>query len=278
MNPQNITYAHFDRIEEYLFDRMTTEERTLFEQEVAQSPQLADELQQQQLEHQAMELMHQADLRKQFKAWDTEGASEKKTRKIVEMPQYQATESREKAQNTEGGTPVRRFTIFQFAAAAAMLIAVAFVGIRLFSSDRSGTIADEFFQQTTSTIRGNSDMPIDLVKAEDLIKKQDFQGGLTILNAINGETAQAFPDKILLLKGECQFKLKQYDAAIQTFQQVANTGVSAANKEQADWFLVLTYLAKGKPSKESFDAALVNILNQPNHSFYNQAVQLKAKI
>ena len=49
-------------------------------------------------------------------------------------------------QNTERGTPVRRFTIFQFAAAAAMLIAVAFVGIRLFSADASGALADEFFQ------------------------------------------------------------------------------------------------------------------------------------
>ena len=278
MNPQNITYAHFDRIEAYLFDRMTAEERTLFEKEVAQSPELADELQQQQLEHQAMELMHQADLRKQFQAWDTEGVTEKAPGKIVEMPQYQATESRQKATNTGGGTPVRRFTIFQFAAAAAMLIAVGFVGIRLFSGDASGTLADEFFQQTTSTIRGNNDMPFDLVKAEDLIKKQDFQGGLTILNNTNGETAQAFPDKIQLLKGECQFKLKQYDAAIQAFQQVAKTGVAAANKEQADWFLVLAYLAKGKSSKEAFEAALGNILSQPNHSFYSQAVQLKAKI
>ena len=278
MNPQNITYAHFDRIEAYLFDTMTAEERTLFEKEVAQSPELADELQQQQLEHQAMELLHQADLRKQFQAWDTEGVTEKATGKIVEMPQYQATESRKKAANTGGGTPVRRFTIFQFAAAAAMLIAVGFVGIRLFSADASGALADEFFQQTASTIRGNSDMPLDLVKAEDLIKKQDFQGGLTILNAINGETAQAFPDKIQLLKGECQFKLKQYDAAIQAFQQVAKTGVAAANKEQADWFLVLAYLAKGKSSKEAFEAALGNILSQPNHSFNSQAVQLKAKI
>jgi tetratricopeptide (TPR) repeat protein len=277
MNPQNITYANFDRIEEYLFDRMTTEERTLFESEVAQSPQLADELQQQQLEHQAMELMHQADLCKQFQAWDREGVSEKTTGKIVEMPQYQATESRQKVQNTGGGTPVRRFTIFQFAAAAAMLIAVAFVGIRLFSGDASGTLADDFFQQTASTIRGNSTMPADLVKAENLIKNKDFQGGLAILNAINGETAQAFPDKIQLLKGECQFKLKQYDAAIQAFQQVAKTGVAAANKEQADWFLVLTYLA-AKDKKGEFEAALANILSQPNHSFYSQAVKLKAKI
>jgi tetratricopeptide (TPR) repeat protein len=277
MNPQNITYANFDRIEEYLFDRMTAEERTVFENEVAQNPQLADELQQQQLEHQAMELMHQAELRKQFQAWDREGVSEKATSKIVEMPQYQATESRQKAVNTEGGTPVRRFTIFQFAAAAAMLIAVAFVGIRLFSGDASGALADDFFQQTASTIRGNSTMPADLVKAESLIKNKDFQGGLTILNAINGETAQAFPDKIQLLKGECQFKLKQYDAAIQAFQQVAKTGVAAANKEQADWFLVLTYLA-AKDKKGEFDAALANILSQPNHSFYGQSVKLKAKI
>jgi predicted negative regulator of RcsB-dependent stress response len=120
-------------------------------------------------------------------------------------------------------------------------------------------------------------MPADLVKAESLIKNKDFQGGLTILNAINGETAQAFPDKIQLLKGECQFKLKQYDAAIQAFQQVAKTGVAAANKEQADWFLVLTYLA-AKDKKGEFEAALANILSQPNHSFYGQAVKLKAKI
>lgn len=288
MTPQTINYDNFDRIEDYLFDRLTAEDRLIFEQEVAESPQLADELQQQKLEHQAMELMLQADLRQQFQAWDTEGVSEKSaeksTGKIVQMPQNQAVTSREKAsntvekaQNTEGGTPVRRFTIFQFAAAAAMIIGVCLVGIRLFSSDDSTTLANDFFQQTTSTIRGNSTMPEDLVKAENLIKNQDFQGGLAILNGINGETALAFPDKIQLLKGECQFKLKQYDAAIATFEQVAKTGVAAANREQADWFLVLAHLAK-KDKGSGFETALFKILSHPNHSFYNQAVQLKTKI
>ena len=75
MTPQTINYANFDRIEDYLFGRLTAEDRLIFEQEVAENSQLADELQQQKLEHQAMELMLQADLRKQFQAWDTEGVS-----------------------------------------------------------------------------------------------------------------------------------------------------------------------------------------------------------
>ena len=55
------------------------------------------------------------------------------------------------------------------------------------------------------------------------------------------------------------------------------TGVAAANREQADWFLVLAHLAK-KDKGSGFETALFKILSHPNHSFYNQAVQLKTKI
>ena len=65
MNPQNSTFDNFDRIEDYLFGRMTADEKTAFEAQIADNTTLSDEVEQQKLEHRAMELSVQAKLRSQ---------------------------------------------------------------------------------------------------------------------------------------------------------------------------------------------------------------------
>lgn len=277
MNPQNITYDNFDRIEDYLFGRMTADEKTSFEVEITQNASLADEVAQQKLEHRSMELAIQAQLRSQFAAWDAEDVQEieQSGGKVIEMTQPTASISK----NTEGGgkTIVRRFSIFQFAAAAAMLIAVAVIGLQILKSP-SSTPFDDSFVETTATVRGNSSsLPRDLSDIEALIKKQDFQNAISALDNLSDETKTQFPDKIQLLKGESLFKLKRFDEAISIFHQIELNGVSMANKEQAAWLLTLSYGASGK-HKTEFEAYLAKILDNPNHSFITQARNLKNKI
>ena len=278
MNPQNITYDNFDRIEDYLFGRMTAENKASFEAEMAQNAVLAEEVEQQKLEHRSMELALQARLRSQFAAWDAEDIqqNEQSEGKIINMSHHQAVASK----NTEGGgqTIVRRFSIFQFAAAAATLIAVAVIGWRVFTTASPNTLFNDSFIETTATVRGNSSsLPNDLSNIESLIKKQDFQTAITALDGLSEATKSQFPDKIQLLKGESLFKLKRFDEAIPIFQQVASNGVSMTNKEQAEWLLTLTYGASEK-HKAEFEISLAKILSNPNHSFITQARNLKSKI
>ena len=273
MNPQNITFDNFDRIEDYLFGRMTTDEKATFEAQMAVNAPLADEVEQQRLEHRAMELSVQAKLRSQFAVWDEQDVQENASTetKIVSM-------DAQKNKAAVGGKIVsRKFSIFQYAAAAAMLIAVAVVGWQILSTS-SVSLFNDSFSETTATVRGNSSsLPADLSSIESLIKKQDFQNAITAINGLSDLTHKQFPDKIQLLKGECLFKLKQYDEAIPVFQQVALNGVSMTNKEQAEWLLTLTYGASTK-HKSEFEAHLTKILSNPNHSFITQARNLKSKI
>lgn len=60
----------FDRIEAYLLGEMPMEEAQAFEQELAENPELAKELAMHRLEHDAMEVLLEQDLREQVKLWD----------------------------------------------------------------------------------------------------------------------------------------------------------------------------------------------------------------
>lgn len=59
----------FDKIERYLFNELSEEERRAFEEEIANDPELAEEVAFHRLEHQAMDIMVAAETKKQLEEW-----------------------------------------------------------------------------------------------------------------------------------------------------------------------------------------------------------------
>lgn len=76
--------------------------------------------------------------------------------------------------------------------------------------------------------------------------KADYKKTLTRTEII----LQTYPDDInaLFYSGLCQYNLGQYDAAMDRFYKVLNHNYSNFN-EEAEWYLALSYLAKGEKSK-----------------------------
>jgi tetratricopeptide (TPR) repeat protein len=223
---------NFDRIETYLFGQMNANDASAFEQETKNDKELAAELEQHRLEHRAMELLLQQELRANLNDWKSEKESLQQsgstTTKVVSMGS------------------ARKW--FQLAAAASVALLLGFFVRSLFFADGSdfNQLAMEQFGSNVPSVRGET-MPLSAIY--DLMAQKQYRQALEM---ISSGTIVADAPILADLRGECQFLLKDYTAAAMTYTQLLSTPALASDlRENAEWRLALSYLAQENKQEDA---------------------------
>jgi tetratricopeptide (TPR) repeat protein len=267
MNPEKI----YDKIDAYLWALLPPEERTTFENDLANSEELRADLALRRLEYEAMRLSHQDDLRAKMKAWkaeaqDSETISDKKIEaKVVKMDK-----------TAEGGRIIK-FQPYRWAAAAAILLCAFLFGNYWGKINYSDDALYNQFKEegSFSGLRGSD---IDTVKsykdAIALIEKGDFNEAISILEKIEDK---ALFEKTQFALGESYIRTKNYANAIKSYQNIMTQSGSPTDVQLAEWKLILTYLVSGQ-TKGDFEVLLSKIVLEKNHVSYKKALDLQQRV
>ncbi len=238
---------NFERIEKYLFGTMDAAEQSNFENELATDAVLAAEFQVQKAEHRAMDLLLQQDLKSQMAAWKSEQAEQTTTARTVPMMQVS-----------------HRSNWMRLAAAASVLLVLGFFW--LIRPNAQGV-----FDEYSGTLRGNlSDAPEVLRPAEELVGQEKYADALAILEKINDPD---WDESVRVLRGECQFRLKNYAAAAAILEPIVKNPVGSDNLRKAEFLLLYTYWGAGNSTAGK--ALKEKILATPNHPFAAAAEEVK---
>ena len=255
---------NFDKIEAYLFGKMSPADREAFEQALAQDEELAAELAVHQLEHRSMELLSRQALRDNLNIWKAEkkmefAASIKQEAKIVSFSQR------------------RRF--FQIAAAASvLLLAGFFIWNWQKGTPDNQALASEFFDASSLGSRskgtGTGNEPSELAPGLNALLEGDYTAAVSFFNAVTDST---YLDQAMLLKGEALFHQKDYSNAIVVYQQVITRSKDQLAVQEAEWYLLLTWLATDRKAA-GFNNLLNKIADNKGHSYQQRAVELRGKL
>lgn len=111
--------------------------------------------------------------------------------------------------------------------------------------------------------------PPDFERAVEAYNNKDWRKTVSLLKSPS-------PDQLtesLKLRAHAYFQLGNYDKAAADFQQLAEKSLSY--KYDAEWNLLLCYLA-GLPEKQAaFDQLRKRILNNPDHPFYERVREVE---
>lgn len=255
MNSQN---TNFDRIEAYLFGQLSADENADFEREIAANAELAAEVEQQRLEHRAMELLLREELQANLMAWKAEKEAAAPAAgtgaKVVSMGS-------------------NRRLLYRIAAAASVLLIIGFFSRQFFAGANHEQLALQYFEGSETGYRGDGPAnPLDPVY--DAMNRRDWPAALAALDRAN---TAGYEGTAQLLRGECQFRLKNYPAAIVTFKNLLAANPPADIREKTEWNLLMAYLAEGKHSAEQ-EQLLKKMVEDTGHSYREKAVELKGKM
>lgn len=255
--------TNFDRIEAYLFGQMSAADTVAFEQEISRDKTLALEVERQQLEHRAMELLHREALRSNMQSWKTEQDEEdiseggRPGAKVVSMP-------------------FTRRLVYRIAAAAGIVLAIGFFSRQFFSGgdDNAAFAMAEFGHSDLGGDRGNGTDNDPLSIAYRALSKKDYRTALSHLEQVQAAD-QALT--VLNLRGECYFYLKDFPQAAATYRQLLeNKSAEGDLREKAEWRLLLSLLAQG--GQETEVKRMLDTVIAGGGQFEGKARELKGKI
>lgn len=256
MNPGN----EFNKIESYLFGQMNDKEGDDFINDLSKAPKLKEQMALHQLEHEAIELAIQSDLRSSLQQWKLEKEtirpleqiSEKQAGRIIRFRQY--------------------ITAISVAASICLLLVFGF-NVRSYNNSQ---LSNSFFENTANrSVRGSesSVVPEILLPGWSALQQKEYSLAITLLEEIKDVN---YIDQAKLMIGEAQYALGAYPKAINTFRDVVDQSNFANFKEQAEWQLALTYLTEKKTA--NLGIQMVNVIvNNANHSHYPDAQELLKK-
>ncbi len=237
----------FERIEAYLANRLTAEERTAFEQEISENSELAEAVALQRLERRAMQLALHDELRQTMQAWRAEEAS----------PQQEAVVR-----------PLRvRFR--RTLAAAASVLVLVLAGTSWWATQQYSNEALALDANAAPRISRNRGATDQLTQAQAAVNRGEYQQVLDLLE--NDTTTNA-----VLLRGAAYFGLGNAQEARAAYEAVLDSG-STPQQELAEWQLILLELADGQV--EVIQPKLQAIIDQqPPHTYQQQARELQEKL
>jgi hypothetical protein len=304
----------YDQIEAYLKGALSAEERAAVEQEIASNPEAALELQLQQVELDAMEVLLEQDLRSKASRWLAED----------DAPPPAAPESAPPASGK------RRFPLWP----AVMLGAVAVLAVLIWqwklssglpeleekkteqpavqNPDPPGPIADDeppaipsqntpppdtrppaqspekkavfaaagsFYEDLPlSNVRKGEPRQADedpLAAATRAYEQKQFRQALTLLNEVPAGSSYAV--RALELKAHVLYQLKNYEESAKLFAEVAAKRLAPFD-DRAQWNQLVCYAVLYPASKAELQALLSAILADKDHPYHEKAIELQAKL
>ncbi|MCB9264974.1 MAG: tetratricopeptide repeat protein [Lewinellaceae bacterium] len=230
------------RIEDYLYGRMSAEQAAAFEAEIDKDPALAEVVNLERLEKQALRLLSQDMLRAEMANWKAEkehaGAAPAKVRTL----------------------PGRRL-FYRLSAAAAILL---LVGVPFWWANRHFSDAaltnGVLGLQTSVSDRGNIPSGSPLLPALERARTRDYEAAIEQLRQLQGTP---YEGQARLMMGEIYTEQGNFSAAAEIYAGLADTSADAVVRQKAQWLLGNVYLASGRESEAS--ALLEKIADEDGH-------------
>ncbi len=285
---------NYSLIEQYLLGKLNPTEQKNFEERLQREPELARAFRLQQLEHDALDLMLERDLRHKMTQWDDDeaGAKEQPLKRpfwplvagialllLLITGIYWLTRPAQPAPSTPTEVPTVPPT--------------APKEIPMASTDTpAAPLPPTPNRPTTAT---NDQRLMALVESnyrDDMIRAQ-LRGNNPGLDSLNAWYNQQQFNKVIAataiiastednylrqleLRAHAFFHLKKYKNAAQIFEQLANSNKEPF-AERSDWYYLLALAAQGDAAKTQLLVQNKKILAAPDHAFYKDVVRLNLK-
>ena len=252
---------YIERIELYETGAMSAAERAAFEAELDSSSELRQSLA---LFRQANEVIEQRienGLREQFRQWNDAAAQAPLT---VTKPAGMRVVS-------------MRTSWIRLAVAASVALLVGWFGVRWAGSQYSDQVlfTGQYEKPADSAFRSGTAAERPLQPGFEAWLAGDLEKAATFFNTIPPNDEYYAEAQYYL--GHTALQQRQFDTAITAFGSSAERSASKF-REKAEWNRVLTYLAAGRSEESNFQAFLVQIANDPAHSYGPQARVLQKKL
>ena len=210
------TLNHYDRIQKYLSQQLSTEQVRQFKSDLSRD----------------------ADLEQEY-------AAVLAAQKATDLLAYQGIKNIIKEEQAQQIKVIKKPKQHIWAAAASILLLIFALVYWLPSTSPSPqALAQEYFEKPiSSTLKGKTRTSDLLQKAEMAYEKEDYLTVISSLKEIKEEDA-LFSEAQFILGNAC-FKSHQPEAAIQAYRKVL-ASPNSLSLEQAEWNLIMAYLYQGK--------------------------------
>lgn len=259
---------NFDRIEQFLFNELSAEEKRQFEENLKNNTSLAEEVALHKLEHKVLHSISDDHLLSEMETWQIHAEEPK----VIPIQK----------------NGVRR-ALYRWSAAASIALLLGFMGWYVYGLNPSAnSIALHYFNANVENFveRGLKTDPAEkksnLLNVQTLIAKGELNKAITKLSPVKKGDADYIYAQFLL--GVIYFKQKEYSKAKFTFEatkKLSDPSLNAFSKkaivQSADWYEVLARLALDSNDPE-VPSLLNDIASNPNHNQFQAAKSLKADL
>lgn len=243
------TNPNIDRIEKYLSNDMSSEEKQAFDQQVVTDTGLADEFIKRRAAHEAIDFLVAKNLKKQL----------------------------EEMENEEGKNNVislhkrRRSRIVLLSLAASVLLVIGFFSIYLQDTGSTGPqLAAANYEIPSYSVNRSKTVDFEdlLSKGVNALKEKEYQTAITTLDSV-AQSDEYFVIAQFYL-AHAYYQSTQYEQAEEKFEIV-----SASNdiryRDDADWYGLLACLAKEGNCQDK----ITSLAENANHSYQQQAISIQ---
>ncbi|MCB0687020.1 MAG: hypothetical protein KDC53_10855 [Saprospiraceae bacterium] len=246
MNQQN----NIDLIEQYLNNELSESERQEVENQIAADQDLASEFERRQMAHQMLDFMVTENLRDQLKALEAEDT------RVISMPARR-----------------RRLSMMAIAASVIILIGAFFFIMPGGGSLSNQQLALDLYETPTFTMRGGEteNITTQITQGIQALNEKDYTAAIRDLEEVPADNEYYTMARYYL--GHAHFLNKNYEAAENDFNEVAGANDIRFN-DDAEWFKLLSCKAQNK----TCEGLLETILQKPNHTYHQEALELQEKL
>jgi len=203
------------RLDDYLNDKLSMEDRLLFESEINKNPELRKELNFRKKIKEEFELHELQNVKSRFKAYHKE------------------------IENESGG----KSSVFKTLGLIVLALGIL-AGVYYFSQQGEQTKSinstqyASYFQPYEMQVQQRGDLDAQIIKLNDSYNQENYSGSIVLLDQIMETNRE---EKWELYRGICSYKLGNYKEALASFTHVENSD-DILLKDHGAWYAALTLL------------------------------------